>query len=127
MVLPRVCSHEFFITFLSGSLVPCGQSNMSRSYISLQASEVDPARLEAVMARHLEYERIREFRLRLLPRLGGLVLLTFVLTEGVHVFPLVALLGFGAMAAITSGAALIAEIASRQRLTRELSDLPVRR
>jgi hypothetical protein len=100
---------------------------MTRRYTSLQASEVDPARLEAVIARHLEYERIRGFRVLLMPRLGLLLLLAFLLTEAVHVLPVIALLGLGTMATATSGAALIAEALAKQRLTKELTGLPAGR
>lgn len=97
---------------------------MQHRFISFRASSLDPAKLQSVSSRYFEYEQARTMRSLLIRRLLLLLATVGVLTTGLHALPDAALATAALLACASAAVAITGEMKARQRLARELRDVP---
>jgi hypothetical protein len=97
---------------------------MSQNFISIDAGSVDPAKLNAVCVRYLEYTQARSFRSTLIKRLLMLLGVVLGLTRGIHALPGVALLTAALLSGGGAAMAVAIEMIAGRKLARELRDVP---
>ena len=93
---------------------------MASPFISFSAAELDPAKLERVLADHVELEQARVFRQLLVKRLALIATTAWILARWLHVLTRTQLLTVLGTFSAVGVVAFAVELRVRRRLTRAL-------
>jgi hypothetical protein len=107
----------------SNATLAYASCEVAAPFVSFQARDLDRTQLAAVLSQHLCYERVRAFRTYLLPRLGVLLLTSWMSTVELHLLPTVALVLTGVAAMGVAAVVARAERRARRRVDHMLRNV----
>src|SRR5215204_4085674 len=91
---------------------------------SIQAADIDPHRLSAVMSDYMALEQARIYRHLFCTRFGGLAILFAIAGLGLHWMPVIAAWGSVAVCLVVVACACAAEWRCDWKLAKALEELP---